>query len=422
MDKIDLLVINAKELLTLSGPKKARKGKEMSELAIIEHGAVAIDKGRIVDIGKTDQIKKRYQAEETMDANGKVVMPGFVDSHTHLIYAGTREDELSMKLKGLSYMDILKSGGGILKTVRETRKANKEELFELTKKRLDTLLMNGTTTVEIKSGYGLTTENEIKLLEVVNELSKKHPVDVVPTFLGAHIVPPGHDAEEYVDLIVNEMIPLVKKKKLAKFCDVFCEEGVFSVEQSRKILNEGKKYGLKLKIHADEIVNTNGAELAAEVNAISAEHLLKSTKEGIMKLSKSNVIATLLPATSICLGTNYANARFMIENNVPIALATDFNPGCLCFAMQFVLNLACYKLKMTPEEAITASTINSAYAIDMGDEVGSLEIGKKADVLIIDGPNHKFIPQNLGGNVVEKVVKNGKIVKQDDFCSLENRV
>jgi len=207
------------------------------------------------------------------------------------------------------------------------------------------------------------------------------------------------------------MIPLVAKKKLAKFCDVFCEEGVFSVEKSRRILNEGKKHGLKPKIHADEIVNTNGAELAAEVKAITAEHLLKSSAEGIIKLSESKVIATLLPATSLCLNTDYANAKFMIENKVPVALATDFNPGCLCCAMQFVLNLACYKLKMLPEEVITASTINSAYAVDMGSEVGSLEVGKKADILIMGVPSYKFIPQCVGGNVVERVIKNGKIMK-----------
>lgn len=328
---------------------------------------------------------------------------------THLIYAGTREDELSMKLKGMSYMDILKAGGGILKTVRETRKASKKELFDLTKKRLDNMLINGTTTVEIKSGYGLTTKDEIKLLEVINELKEKHTVDIVPTFLGAHAIPPESDADEYVDLIIDEMIPLVAKKKLAKFCDVFCEKGVFSVEQSRRILNEGKKYGLKPKIHADEIVNTNGTDLAAEVSAVSAEHLLKSSEEGIRKLSKSKVIGTLLPASSFYLNANYANARFMIDNNVPVALATDFNPGCLCSSIQFVLNLACYKLKMTPEEAITASTINSAYAIDMGSEVGSLEVGKKADILIMDVPNYKFIPQYFGTNFVEMVIKNGKI-------------
>ncbi len=409
MKNVDLLVINAKELLTLSGPVRARIGKEMSELEIINDGALVVDKGKIVDVGKTSQIKKQYRGEKTIDAKGKVVMPGFVDSHTHLIFAGTREDELSMKLKGMSYIEILKAGGGILKTVRETRKASKKELFDLTKRRLDVMLMNGTTTIEIKSGYGLTTKDEIKLLEVINELKEKHTVDIVSTFLGAHAIPPELDADDYVDLIVNEMIPLITKKKLAKFCDVFCEKGVFSVEQSRRILTEGKKYGLKPKIHADEIVNTNGAELAAEVNAISAEHLLKSSEEGIRKLSKSKVIATLLPATSFHLDTNYANARFMIENNVPVALATDFNPGCLCSSMQFVLNLACYKLKMTPEEAITASTINSAYAINMGNEVGSLEVGKKADILIMDVPSYKLIPQCLGVNLVEKVIKDGTI-------------
>jgi imidazolonepropionase len=408
--KTELLILNAKELLTLSGPKRARIGKEMSELGIIEDGAIAVNKGKIIDVGKTNQIKKKYRAEETLDAKNKVVMPSFVDPHTHLIFAGSREDEFIMRLQGKSYLEILKEGGGILKTVRETRKASKKTLFDLTKKRLDNMLKYGTTTVEIKSGYGLTTKVEIKLLEVINELKKRHPINIIPTFMGAHAIPSELNAEKYVDLIIEDMLPQVAKKNLAEFCDVFCEESVFSIEQSKKILEEAKKLGMKTKIHADEIVRTGGAELAAEVKATSAEHLLQSSKEEIKELSKTNVIAVLLPVTSFSLMTNYANARFMIDEKVPVALATDFNPGCMCASMQFVLNLACVQMRMTPAEAIVASTINAAYAIDRGNEVGSLETGKKADILIMDVPNHKLIPQYFGINLVEKVIKNGKII------------
>jgi imidazolonepropionase len=335
-------------------------------------------------------------------------MPGFVDCHTHAVFAGSREDEFIMKLQGMSYMEILERGGGILKTVRETRKASKKTLFELTKKRLDKMLKHGTTTVEIKSGYGLTTKDEMKLLEVMNELGKKHPVDVIPTFMGAHAVPPEFKTDDYVDLIVEDMLISTAKKGLAEFCDVFCEKGVFSIEQSRRILVEARKLGMKPKIHADEITRTGGAELAAEIKAISAEHLLRSSKEGIRALARANIVAVLLPATSFCLRTNYADARFMIEEGVPVALATDFNPGCMCESMQFVLNLACVQMRMTPAEAIVASTINAAYAIGRGKEVGSLEVGKKADILIMDVPNHKLIPQYLSVNLVKKVIKNGK--------------
>jgi len=410
MEKVDLLIIGANELLTLSGLKRSRVGKEMSNLGIIKDGAVAINDERIVEVGKTDRIKKKFKAEETIDAKNKIVMPGFVDPHTHLIFAGSREDEFIMRLQGKSYMDILKKGGGILKTVRETRKASKKTLFDLTKERLNRMLNYGTTTVEIKSGYGLKTKDEIKLLEVINELKKKHPVDIVPTFMGAHAIPPELDAERYVNLIIEDMLPQIVEKNLAEFCDVFCEEGIFSVGQSKKILEEAKRLGMKLKIHADEIVRTGGAELAAEVKAVSAEHLLQSSQDGIKELSKANVVAVLLPATSFCLRTNYADARFMIKQKVPVALATDFNPGCLCPSMQFILNLASLVMRMTPAEAIVASTINGAYAINRGNEVGSLEIGKKADILVMDVPNHKLIPQYFGVNLVEKVIKNGKIL------------
>jgi imidazolonepropionase len=410
MEKVDLLITNANELLTISGPKRPRIGKEMSNLKIIKNGAVAVKNKRIIGVGKTDTIRKKFKAEETIDAKNKVVMPGFVDPHTHLIFAGSREDEFLMRLKGKSYMEILKKGGGILKTVRETRRASKKTLFDLTKERLDRMLKYGTTTVEIKSGYGLTTKDEIKILEVINDLKKRHPVDIIPTFLGAHAVPPEFDAEKYVELIIEEMLPQVAKKNLAEFCDVFCEDNVFSVEQSKKILEEAKKLGMKLKMHADEIVRTGGAELAAEMKTISAEHLLQSSQDGMKELSKANVIAVLLPATSFCLRTNYADAMFMIKQKVPVALATDFNPNCLCPSMQFVINLACVVMKMTPAEAIIASTINAAYAINRGNKVGSLEVGKKADILILDVYNHKLIPQYFGINLVEKLIKSGKII------------
>jgi len=414
MDQVDLIIVNANELLTISGPRRPRVGKEMSKLGIVKNGSIAVNEGKIVGVGKTDNIKKKFRAEETIDANNKIVMPGFVDPHTHLIFAGSREDEFILRLQGMSYLDILKKGGAILKTVRETRNASKKTLFDLTKKRLDKMLKYGTTTIEIKSGYGLTTKDEIKLLEVIKELNEKHHIDIVPTFMGAHAIPPELDAEKYVDSIIH-MLPKIAKRNLAEFCDVFCEEGVFSINQSRRILEEAKKLGMKSKIHADEIIRTGGAELAAEINAVSAEHLLQSSQDGIRELSKANVIAVLLPVTSFCLRTNYADARFMIKQKVPVALATDFNPGCMCSSMQFVINLVCLAMRMTPAEVITASTINAAYSIDRGDEVGSLEVGKKADVLIMDVPNHKLIPQYFGVNLVKKVIKSGKIILNSEY-------
>lgn len=410
MEQIDSIIINAKELLTLAGSNKPRTGIKKGELGIINNGAVAIRDGKIIGVGKTENLKKKFDLKDTIiiDAKDKVVLPGFVDCHTHTIFAGSREDEFVMKLQGVSYLDILKKGGGILKTVRETRRTDKKNLYDLTKKRLDKMLKNGTTTIEIKSGYGLTTKDEIKLLEVLKELNEKHVIDIVPTFLGAHAIPPGFTSDEYTDLIVNEMLPLVAKRKLAEFCDVFCEKDVFSVEQSRTILNEAKKLGFKLKIHADEIVRTGGAELAAEIKAISVEHLLKSSHDGIKSVSKSNVIAVLLPATSFFLNAGYADSKQMMKENVPIALATDFNPSCLCYSMQTIMSLACTQMKMLPSEAIVASTINAAYAINRGNEIGSLELGKKADIIIMDVHDYNLIPQHIGNGIIESVIKDGK--------------
>lgn len=410
MKQIDSIIINAKELLTLAGSNKPRTGIKKGELGIINNGAVAIRDGKIIDVSKTENLMKKFDLKDTIiiDAKDKVVLPGFVDCHTHTIFAGSREDEFVMKLQGMSYLDILKKGGGILKTVRETRRTDKKNLYDLTKKRLDKMLKNGTTTIEIKSGYGLTTKDEIKLLEVLKELNEKHEIDIAPTFLGAHAIPPGFTSDEYTDLIVNEMLPLVAKKKLAEFCDVFCEKGVFSVEQSRTILNKAKKLGFKLKIHADEIVRTGGAELAAEIKAISVEHLLKSSHDGIRSVSKSNVIAVLLPATSFFLNAGYADSKQMMKENVPIALATDFNPSCLCYSMQTIMSLACTQMKMLPSEAIVASTINAAYAINRGNEIGSLELGKRADIIIMDVHDYDLIPQHIGNGIIESVIKDGK--------------
>jgi len=304
-------------------------------------------------------------------------------------------------------------GGGIGYTVKRTREASVEELMKEALKRLDTMLAYGTTTCEAKSGYGLNIETEIKILEAYNRLNKKHPVDIVPTFLGAHAVPEEYKGreEEYVDLVVNEMIPVVTKKNLARFCDVFCEKGFFTREQSKRILLEGKKHGLIPKIHADELTNCGGAQLASEVEAVSADHLLEVSEEGISEMAKKGVIAVILPATVFSLmKKDYAPARELIDANVPVALATDLNPNCYTENMQFVIQLACFYMKMTVAESLTAATINAAHAIGEADRAGSIEVGKQADVLILDCPSHKFIPYHFGVNLVERVVKKGVVI------------
>jgi imidazolonepropionase len=413
-EKVDLLIVNADELITLAGAnQKPRIGKQMRELGIINHGALAVKDGRIVAVGKTAEVTKAFKAENVISANGKIVMPGFVDPHTHLVFAGFREDEFQMRVEGASYMEILSSGGGILKTVRETRKASIEKLVDFGLKRLDVMLEYGTTTVEAKSGYGLTTKDELKILEATKRINQLHCVDVVPTFLGAHAIPPEYKANphDYVNLIIEETIPKVAERKLAEFCDVFCEKNVFSLEQSKRILFAGKNYGLKPKIHADEMSTLGGAELAADIGAVSADHLLFSSVEGMKAMANKCVIAILLPAAafSLMLG-RYADARLMIDLGVPIALGTDFNPNCLVENMQLVIAFACHFMKLTSAEALTAATINAAHAIERANEIGSLEAGKKADIIILDAPNHKFLGYHFGVNLVDKVIKNGRIV------------
>ncbi len=412
-ESVDLLIVNANELITLKdGSERPRTGKQMQSLGIIRNGCLAAKDGRIIAVGKTSEIRKEFRAENIISASGKTVMPGFVDPHTHLVFAGSREDEFQMRVEGASYMEILNTGGGILKTVKQTRRAGVDRLVDFGFKTLDGMLEHGTTTVEAKSGYGLTVKDELKILRVIKHLNQMHTVDVVPTFLGAHAVPPEYrnNPREYVDLVVRDMIPRVAAKGLAEFCDVFCERGVFSLEQSIRVLVAGKNYGLKLKAHADEKSTLGGAELAAGVGAVSAEHLLFSSDVGINAMAKKGVIAVLLPVAAFCLMTGrYADARKMINSGVPVALGTDFNPSCWVENQQLVIAFACHFMKLTPAEAITAATINAAHAIGRASEVGSLEVGKKADVIVLDIPNHKFLGHRFGVNLVDKVVKNGRL-------------
>jgi imidazolonepropionase len=412
--EVDLLIENASELLTLLGGSwKPLLGEQMKDLGIIKSGSIAVKEGKIVAVGKTQEIKKKFKGNENVDASGKVTMPGFVDPHTHLVFAGSREEEFEMRIQGSTYMEILERGEGILKTVRETRKASRDELIEGCMKTLDIMLEHGTTTAEAKSGYGLTTMDEIKCLEAIKVLNEKHPIDIVPTFLGAHAVPLEYkdNPGEYVGLVINEMIPEVADRKLAEFCDVFCERGVFNRYQSREILLKGKKHGLTPKLHADEITRLGGAELAAEIGAISASHLLFASENGLKAMKKRGVMAVLLPGTSFSLMTRkYADARKMISWSVPVALGTDYNPSCWIESQQTIVGLACHQLRMTSAEAITAATINAAHAINRAQTVGSLEAGKKADIIVLDAPNHKFLGYRFGTNIIDKVIKNGKLV------------
>ncbi|MBN1859915.1 MAG: imidazolonepropionase [Candidatus Thermoplasmatota archaeon] len=405
MESVDLLITHASELLSLRGPRNPRRQKQMRNLGILKNGSVAVNNGQIVEVGKN----LRYKADTVINAAGKVVMPGFVDPHTHVVFAGSREFELDQKLTGVPYLEILKRGGGILYTVKETRKASPAQLVQQSKKRLDTMLLHGTTTCEAKTGYGLDTKTEITLLKVQKKLQKIHMVDIVSTFLGAHALPPHQPADTYIKTVITEMLP--KTTGLAQFCDVFCEKGVFTIEQSKRILEAGKQYGLVPKIHADEIVNTGGASLAVRVGAISADHLLQSSDDGLQAMARNNVIGVLLPGTPFCMMLQqYAPARKIIEKGVPVAIATDLNPNCWTENMQFIIQLACLNMKMTPAEAITAATFNAACAIGMNNRVGSLEKGKQADIIILDCPNHRFLPYHFGINLVETVIKKGKIV------------
>lgn len=395
----------------------AKKGKEMADLKIIEDGAILFGSGVILAVGTTEQLKEEYAADiqEAMvvNAHGRLVTPGLVDPHTHVAYGGSREKEFEMRLQGKSYMDIMNAGGGIHATMRMTREASEDELFDQTIKRLDSFLKHGVTTVEGKSGYGMDLETELKQLRVMKKLQQSHAIDLVPTFMGAHAVPTEYKGreDEFVDIIIQEMLPVIAEEGLAESNDVFCEKDVYTPEQSERILEAGKKLGLTPKIHADEIVSYGGAELAAKVGAISAEHLLKASDEGIKAMAEAGVIACLLPATALYLREDAAQGRKMIDEGVAVAISTDCNPGSSpTVSMPLVMNLACISMRLTPAEALTAATYNAACAINRQDSVGSIEKGKKADIVMWDVKSYQELQYLFGVNHVQSVWKNGKKV------------
>lgn len=403
-----LLITNIGILATPLGTGP-RKGPDQGKIKLLKDAWVLMEDGVIVHVGTGPA----PAADSVIDAQGSLVTPGLVDAHTHLIFGGWRQNELGLKLRGKTYLEIQNGGGGIQSTTNATRQATEEELTRKAAQALDEMMSFGVTTCEAKSGYGLATEHELKALQVIENLSRRHPMDIVPTFMGAHLVPAEYkqDREAYIRLVCEEMIPKVKEQGIARYCDVFCEADTFTVEESRRILEAGRQYGLIPKIHADEIEAIGGSQLAEEVSAISAEHLIVCPPEGIASLARGGVIACLLPATSFYLGAGFAPARDMVSAGVPVAMATDFNPGsCPCLNLQFVINLGCLKYKLTPEEVLTAVTLNAAAAIGLADKVGSVEPGKQGDLVIWKAPDLDYICYRMGSSLVKTVVKKGVVV------------
>jgi len=419
MNSADLVVADCSQLLTCQGPIPKRKNA-LQDVGLIEKGWIASSKGRIVFVGDEKGFKEEIQPEDDcliIDGKGLTALPGFVDPHTHLPFAGSREQEFLLRLQGYTYQQLAQKGMGIQTTVKATRQASSEQLRSLCLSRLDRMLLYGTTTTEAKSGYGLNLEDELKQLKVLAHLDETHPVDIIPTFMGAHEVPEEYKnkKDEYIELLIDKIIPGVRKEGLAEFLDVFCEEGVFSLDDTRSLVKAAKNAGFKIKIHADEFSPLGGTELAVEEGAVSADHLINITERGIQKLSQSQTAAVLLPAVSFFLMLEKrAPARQLIEEGAVVALATDFNPGSsMTESMQFVLQLAVYTLRMSIEEAINACTANAAFALDRHESVGSLEKGKKMDLILFDAPNYPWIVYHLGINLIKHVIKNGKIVVKD---------
>ncbi|MDR1403270.1 MAG: imidazolonepropionase [Tannerellaceae bacterium] len=415
MEAGKLLIRNASQIATCSG-FAAKKGKAMSDMGIIEDGAVAVSDGRIIRVGATQDVLSCLNEEEytVLDARGKALLPGFVDSHTHFVFGGYREEEFAWRLRGDSYMSIMERGGGIVNTMQATRESAYSDLYKSGYARLTDMMKMGVTTVEGKSGYGLDLETELTQLRVMKELNEKHPVDVVATFLGAHAIPPEYKgrADDYIGYIIETVLPAVAKEKLAGFCDVFCEKGVFSVEQSRRLLRAAQALGMKPKLHADEMAASGGAALAVELNAVSADHLLQVSTEGIGLLAGSNTVATLLPLTAFSLREDYARGRDMIDAGCAVALATDLNPGsCFSGSIPLLIALACIYMKLTPEEAVTALTINGAASAGRADTIGSIDAGKEADMIVLRYPSYTYLPYHTGMNIVETIIKKGKIYR-----------
>jgi len=393
-----LALLHAAQLVTLAGPKRPRVGTELAELGIIRDGGMLVRDGKIVKVGPSDELEKNVTDAEIVDVGGRVVMPGFVDAHTHLVFAGNRLEDFERRSRGETYEQIAKAGGGIWLTVEKTRAASERELLAQAKKRADWFLRCGTTTVEAKSGYGLTVEDELKILRVLRQLNEEVPLEIVPTFLGAHAVPRKLSPDEYLDVVITDMLPRVTAEKLAEFCDVFCERGYFDLDQSRRILSAAKKVGLNLRGHVDQLTNSGGAKFMAEMGATTADHLEQTDEQGIAALKKANVQPVLLPGSVYALGSRrYPRAREMIEAGLAVVLATDFNPGSSPTpSMPMVLSLACTQMKMSPAEAITASTVNAAYSVNRGDKIGSLEPGKLGNFVIFDCQDYRELAYWFG--------------------------
>jgi imidazolonepropionase len=420
-ERVDLLIHGASQLLTLASPAGPQRGADLGALGMIEDGAVAVRDGAVLRIGPTADLRAGVAAAQAIDAGGRVVMPGFVDPHTHAVFAGQRADEFEQRVGGATYMEIMAAGGGIMSTVRATRRASVGELVAQTLPRLDALLAHGTTTVEVKTGYGLTVADELKMLAAIRRLNAEHPLDLVPTFLGAHAVPAEYRgrADDFVDLVVEEMLPAFAEHVPGApplFCDVFCDEGAFSVAQSRRVLERAAALGFGLKIHADEFEPLGGTALAVTLGAVSADHLVCTPPDEIEALGRSETVAVALPGTPFGLGhREYTPARAILEAGGALALATDLNPGtCYCESMQLMLALACRYMGLTPAEAIAAATINGAHALGLGGRLGSLEPGKQADLLILNVPTYQHLGYRFGTNLVEKVVKRGQIVVAEE--------
>jgi imidazolonepropionase len=399
----DLLVHDAAQVVT----------PDDGGIETVPAGTVAVEDGAVVAVGPTDEVVSDHPpgaASTAIDASGKVVLPGFVDPHTHAVFAGDRSDEFAAKLRGADYQEILESGGGIHRTVRAVREASLETLVSNLLDHLDVMLAHGTTTAEVKSGYGLDVETELRMLAAIDEADDRHPVDLIPTFMGPHAVPPETDAEEYVDRVVEDQIPAVVDQGIAEFCDVFCEAGVFSVEQSRRVLTAAAGADLTPKIHAEEFERTGGAQLAADLGAASADHLLQATDEDVAALDEAGVTPVLLPGTAFTLATDYADAAAFVDAGMPVALATDFNPNCCSESMEFAMELACHGMRMDPAAALRATTANAARAVDRGRSIGRLAAGAAGDLLVADAPELAHIPYNFGVSTVETVVKGGEVV------------
>lgn len=413
---MNLALINIAQLVTVRADGKSFKaGSGMRDLGVIENACVLTENSSIRWVGPMAEATMGSLKEaNVVDCAGKVVMPGFVDAHTHALFAGSREDEFAMRAGGASYQEIAARGGGILSTVKHVRAASKRDLKKLTRPHLNAMLQHGTTTVEIKSGYGLDIDSEIKMLEAINELADEEVIGIIATFLGAHAVPPEYQGktQEYVSLVCDKMIPYVAERGLARFCDVFCERGYFEPPDATRILTRARDHNLLPKIHAEELSRLGGAILAGKLGAASADHLEHISDEDIAALRQGSVVAVLLPGVSLFLNHVYAPARKLIDAGVPVALATDFNPGsCMSYSMPLMMTLACTQMRMTPEEAISASTLNAAAALHLSNEIGSIEVGKKGDMIVLSVPDYRFLPYHFGTNHVDKIVKDGVLLE-----------